>query len=370
MKWNLILEVKVMKLKTSAFLLILFLFVSTIPFDTLAVSSTPFTLGAPENLTVELRYDQNNWPYFAIKLDVPENVQSINKNLNEDSQYYPGTNCSSIKIRFESKHGNYDWNQGPSLYNITELSVDDLLDGNTFAYYPYEEEDAEGGINLKAEVYTFRAYFYSSWGYVNNFIDKEVKPDYSNLVTLGNPAQYRGASDWAKDGLDKALEYGLITEKIRDNMSGSITREEFAEVAVKLYELYTGKQAEPAPVSTFTDTTNPEILKAYNLGIVNGIGNNKFAPQVLINREQMAAMLYRAVVAIKPDADMTIEGAPSFSDEKEIASYFVENVKFMAKNNFINGVGNNKFAPKATSTREQAVIVAVRVYETYAEHKD
>jgi hypothetical protein len=82
-------------------------------------------------------------------------------------------------------------------------------------------------------------------------------------------------------------------------MSGSITREEFAEVAVKLYELYTGKKAEPAPSSTFTDTTNSEILKAYQLGIVSGIGNNIFAP-------------------------------------------------------------------KATSTREQAVIVAVRVYETYA----
>lgn len=81
----------------------------------------------------------------------------------------------------------------------------------------------------------------------------------------------------------------------------------------------------------------------------------------------MASMLYRAVTAIHPSADMSIEGAPTFSDEKEIASYFVNHVKFMARNNFIGGVGNNRFAPKATSTREQAVIVAVRVYETYAE---
>ena len=246
------------------------------------------------------------------------------------------------------------------------MSLDDLLEGNAFAYYPYEEEDANGGINLKAEVYDFRACFYSPWGYVNSFIDKEAISGFSNMVTLGNPAGYRGASDWAKDGLDKAAQYGLITDKIRDNMSGSITREEFAEVAVKLYELYTGKKATAAPSSTFTDTSNVEILKAYQLGIVNGIGNNKFAPQVLINREQMAAMLYRAVTAIKPDADMSTEGALTFSDEKEIESYFIDNVKFMTKNGFINGVGNNRFAPKDTSTREQAVIVAVRVYETYA----
>lgn len=355
-----------MKLRVMTFTLVLFLFICTMPLNALAANSAPFSLDAPKNLTVELKYDQNDWPYFAITMDVPESIQQVNKNLNEDSQYYTGTNCSPVKIRFESKYRNYDWNQGPSLYNITEMSVDDLLEGNAFAYYPYEEEDTHGGINLKAEVYHFRAYFYSSWGYVNSFIDKEVTSNYSDLVTLGNPAGYRGASDWAKDGLDKAVIHGFITEKIQENMSGAITREEFAEIAVKLYEVYTGKKAEPAPASTFTDTANAEILKAYRLGIVNGVGNNQFAPQVLINREQMAAMLNRAVITIQPDADMSVAGAPTFADEKEIAPYFITNVQFMAKNGFISGVGNNRFAPKATSTREQAVIVAVRVYETYA----
>ncbi len=355
-----------MKLKVLAFTFALLLFVNIIPSGVFAANAEPFTLDAPQNLTAELMYDQNIWPYFAIKLDVPQSVQSINSNLLNDPQFYSGTNSSPIKIRFQFKYSNYDWNQGPSLYDITEMSVDDLLNGNTFSYYPYEEEDAQGGINLKAEIYTFRACFYSSWGYMNSFIDKEVVSGFSNLVTLGNPDQYRGASNWAKDGLDKALGYGFITDKIKDNMSGSITREEFAEVTVKLYEHYTGMKAEAAPSSTFTDTTNPEIFKAYQLGIVNGIGNNKFAPQQLINREQMAAMLNRAVQAIKPDVDMSITGAPTFADDKEIASYFVTNVKFMAKNGFINGVGNNQFAPKATTTREMAVIVAVRVYETYA----
>lgn len=354
-----------MKTKITVLTLALLLFIWVAPSEVLAANA-PFTLEAPQNLKVELKYDQNNWPYFALTLDVPQGVQAINHNLNSNNQYYAGTNSSPLKVRFEFKYGQYDWNQGPSLYDITEVSVDDLLAGNTFNYYPYEEEDALGGIDIKAETYSFRALFYSSWGYVDSFVDKEVKSDYSNLVTLGNPAQYRGASDWARDGLDKAIGYGFITDRIKDNMSGPITREEFAEVAVKLYELYTGKQAEAADSSTFTDTNNREILKAYQLGIVAGIGNNQFAPQVLINREQMAAMLYRSVGAIKPYADMSIAGAPTFADEKDIESYFINNVKFMAKNGFINGVGNHQFAPKATSTREQAVLVAVRVYETYA----
>ena len=78
-------------------------------------------------------------------------------------------------------------------------------------------------------------------------------------------------------------------------MKANITREEFAEVVVKAYEKYAGKEASYTDTSVFTDTKNPEIFKAYELGIVNGIGGGKFAPNNLITREQMAAMLYRFV---------------------------------------------------------------------------
>jgi hypothetical protein len=98
-----------MRYRVLTFTLVLFLFMGTLPLNALATNSTPFTLDAPKNLTVELKYDQNNWPYFAISMDVPESVQTINKNLNDNSEYYSGTNCSPIKIRLESKYGNYDW---------------------------------------------------------------------------------------------------------------------------------------------------------------------------------------------------------------------------------------------------------------------
>jgi hypothetical protein len=71
-------------------------------------------------------------------------------------------------------------------------------------------------------------------------------------------------------------------------MSGPITREEFAELATRLYEVYTGKKAEAAPVSTFTDTSNPEILKA-----------NKFAPKTQCTREQAVLIAVRVYEAYK-----------------------------------------------------------------------
>lgn len=363
-------EVELMKRKAWSLALALSIGLCFLSLVVSASDSVPFSLDAPENLTVELKRDQNNWPYFAVTLDVPESVQTINANLSEDYQHYPGANCLPVAIRFESKYGDYDWNEAPSMYTLTEMAVSDLLGGNEYGYYPYEEEDAAGGINVEAEVYSFRAYFYSSWGHLNSFIDKEVQSDYSNLVVIGNPAAYRGASDWAIEDLDQAVEYGFITERIKDDVGGFITREEFAELAVQMYELYTGKEAEPAPRDTFTDTDNPEILKAHALGIVVGIGNNQFAPDVLINREQMAAMLYRSVEVLNPEADMSIVGAPTFDDEKDIAPYFVTNVKFIAKHNFLTSLESGQFAPKTFSTREQAVVAAVRIFDAYGGEND
>jgi hypothetical protein len=44
-------------------------------------------------------------------------------------------------------------------------------------------------------------------------------------------------------------------------MCAPITREEFAEVSVKLYEKYTGKQAAAGDMSVFSNTSNPEIFR-------------------------------------------------------------------------------------------------------------
>ena len=87
-----------MKRKFLFFVLVLFVSLCLLPQGAFASDSVPFVLDVPENLTVELLRDQNNWAYFAITLDVPLAVQTINENLSEDSQYYSGANCLPIGI--------------------------------------------------------------------------------------------------------------------------------------------------------------------------------------------------------------------------------------------------------------------------------
>ena len=179
--------------------------------------------------------------------------------------------------------------------------------------------------------------------------------------------QYRDVSIWAVTELDKAAEYGLITDKIKDDMSAPITREEFAELAVRLYEKSTGTQAVSADIGTFADTKNKEVLKAFHLGIVNGTDMRRrlFLPRMSANREQVATMVYRAVKAIKPDEDFSAYTAVKFSDEKLISGWALEPVRFMGGKGFIKGY-RGEFYPKGECTREMAVIIAKRVYEKYS----
>ncbi|MEA4848163.1 MAG: S-layer homology domain-containing protein, partial [Clostridiaceae bacterium] len=129
--------------------------------------------------------------------------------------------------------------------------------------------------------------------------------------------------------------------------------------------------ASPNP---FTDTKNPKVLKAFALGITTGTSATVFSPQVLINREQCATMLYRALRVIAPEGGYSIAGIKDFPDQKNISAYAVEGTKYMSKLGIIKGDNNGNFMPKATTTaqeatgygaatREASILMSVRSYD-------
>lgn len=187
--------------------------------------------------------------------------------------------------------------------------------------------------------------------------------------------EYGEASSWAIPELDKAVVADLIPMILSGkNMTKAITREEFAELAVRLYEKSTGKTIIVLQANPFTDTNNPQILKAYQIGITSGTSATKFSPDVLIPREQCATMLYRAIQAISPKANYSIAGVPDFPDQKYIADWAVEATKYMSKLGIILGNTQGEFMPKplnnahkltghGMATREAAVLMTVRTFE-------
>ncbi|HWQ30241.1 MAG TPA: hypothetical protein VN549_04550, partial [Negativicutes bacterium] len=177
---------------------------------------------------------------------------------------------------------------------------------------------------------------------------------------------YNDASSWAVPELERANTYGFITERMKEKMNAPITREEFSELAVVLYEKYTGVKAVAADMNVFADTVNPEIFKAYNLKIVKGTDADKrlFSPDDSTTREQVAVMLYRTIKAMKPDADFRTDEAGGFLDEADISGWAVEALEFMNLNGFMKDESGH-IGPKGSCTREMAVLITTRIYEKY-----
>jgi len=190
------------------------------------------------------------------------------------------------------------------------------------------------------------------------------------FTVSGNPIEfsegYEGISGWAVGEINEAVSNNLITEKVVVEFQKPITREEFAELAIKLYEAITGKVAEPAPASTFTDTTNPEILKAYNLDIIKGVGDGKFAPANPVTRQEIATMLLRVIKAALPNVDTSVASPAVFTDDYEIADWAREGINYFASKGIIKGA-NGAFLPLANTTREAAIALIKRTFDSFSE---
>jgi len=183
-------------------------------------------------------------------------------------------------------------------------------------------------------------------------------------VLIGSNQAFAAPSNWAVSEVESARENNLVPVNLLNDYQTQITREEFSEMAVMLYEALSGEIARNQSQNPFTDTSNPEVLKAYDLGIVKGFGDGTFRPDRTITREEIAALLFRTLE--KVDSTIT-QGTYTigFSDRAQISIWFRNEVGFMSKNGIINGIGSNTFAPKLETTREQAIALVVRLFDQY-----
>lgn len=202
---------------------------------------------------------------------------------------------------------------------------------------------------------------YSDWLFANGAAIQEA---YAQAAAEA-AGPWGQCSSWARETMEQAGESGLIPDSLSGaDLTAGISRAEFAAVAVNFYELLTKKTA-PAWMgeNPFTDTDDPDVLRAYGLGVVSGVGEGRFAPDSTLTREQATVMLGRVWELAEEGAVGDGSGLPSadlssFTDSGSIAGYARDYVGFFVGSGVINGMGDGRFSPKGTMTREQAVKIA------------
>ncbi len=174
------------------------------------------------------------------------------------------------------------------------------------------------------------------------------------------------ASEWAVSELNNALDYALVPTTLNGkDFTQTITRAEFAAVAVRLYERLSLKSAEAIAKNPFTDTNDSEILKAYALGITKGTSDTTFDPNSLITRQEMATMMVRALEKARISTTVNLSNVKKFEDHNKIEDWALNGVYFMSNIGIIKGKGNNTFDVLGSATREEALAVSVRSVNYY-----
>lgn len=189
-----------------------------------------------------------------------------------------------------------------------------------------------------------------------------------DYTTLPVP-DWSKCSAWAQPYLVQAQQQDLIPDAIKGmDMTQPITRQEFAAVAVTLYQQLSGQTARLSGQTPFRDSYDEFVLKAYELGVVKGVAADRFDPKGLLTREQGAAMLGRAYEvaengAVGDGSQLDKTGAQSFTDDGSIGAYAKDYVYFLNARGVIDGVGDGSFAPLGNITREAALKIAVVMAE-------
>ena len=178
--------------------------------------------------------------------------------------------------------------------------------------------------------------------------------DWTEATTIPAP------SEWASKDIDLAYAVGIADTNKDYIYKNNITREEFCELIYNLVVLVSPDIEYFIPDS-FADTKNEKVLKLNSLGIINGKTATEFAPNDYLTREEAATIIVRMVNKVVPMSatEMWFE----YDDINEVSEWASDSIQTISNLGFMNGVGNNKFAPKETYTTEQAIATLVRVYE-------
>jgi len=210
---------------------------------------------------------------------------------------------------------------------------------------------------LTSEQMRFQSSF-SSWDFSNIWT-------YRSGVNDGYPvlrAFFESPSSWADADVSRAIALGLVQKSIQSKYTQATSRAEFCTLAVALYETVIGNEITER--QSFSDTNDVNVQKAAAIGVVQGIGGNRFDPNASLTREQAATMLARLAKAVEnPLSNQTA----TFSDNGSISPWAIEAVGQMQATGIMGGVGGNRFTPKDPYTREQSITTIIRLYDIVAQ---
>jgi hypothetical protein len=173
-------------------------------------------------------------------------------------------------------------------------------------------------------------------------------------------------TDWFCEDVEYAIKNGLFNGLSADTFgpSAPMTRGMIVTVLGRLGGVSEGSYKD----SGFSDVTQGQYYTAYAEwakanGIVNGVGDNMFAPNGNVSRQDFAVILSRYAKLSKLNIKATRQSIVFF-DGEDIADYAKQAVQELYRGEIINGVGAAAFNPTGNATRAEVAAMLRRFIES------
>ncbi|WP_042479184.1 S-layer homology domain-containing protein [Bacillus ndiopicus] len=226
-------------------------------------------------------------------------------------------------------------------------------DFKTYLPNPQNIHLSEAGYKLVADLFLNEIYYY-----LYNY-DEEEFEYYVFTDTEGHWAE-EYASFVATTGIMNGYDDGSFKP------DQELKRVQLASIVSRIIGDETAKAAPFKDISSYAKETQQAIAVAYEVGVMNGNGNS-FNPEEKVTRAQMALIISRLYEYFFDESYEPEKIAPF----KDIAGYDLEAQKaitLLYDYQIVQGVGDNKFAPKDSVTRAQAAkIITEFIFSTLFE---
>lgn len=255
------------------------------------------------------------------------------------------------------------------VYNITisttgngeTKDITDLGNGTATLYIPYVP------IQNEVESYLFGVYVDNN-GNASRIKDSAYDADMGGIILptwhfsvygVGYTAPSGKFTDvgtnWGKESIDYVVGRGLLSGTSETTFSPDthMTRGMLVTALGRLEEA----DVKDYTTNSFTDIKadsafRPYIEWAYSSGIVQGIGNQQFAPDRAITREEIAVIFQNYAKATDYKLPI-IHETTAYADADHIGSIYEAAVTAMQQAGIMTGATDNRFNPKSNATRTE-----------------
>ncbi len=186
-------------------------------------------------------------------------------------------------------------------------------------------------------------------------------------LTTGAGAAGAKYSSWFAPYYKEMQELGILPSSFTSgDLTATITRGEMCELAVVAFEKATGNVIDELErTDYFTDTTDKNILKAYEYGIVSGYPDGSFQPNKTLTRQEFFKIIQNFCEAAAYTSTRS-KDLSAFADAGSIGSWAREAAQLCVSNAFVDGTktGSSYYLrPTEGASRQEAMVMFLRAYK-------